>query len=410
MVKSTTVGMTSAALSHKLNSRMPLRRRRGVSRMETLLVSSGLGRPSHPRPSSATTNSHTNTTPSTKTHPFNKLPRTGRRSGRKCIARYSRQRRRPGQKKAEDYHKAMHESTIPPAMAITNIYNDKMKTLDTDGQAALTFEMWDILEGRQSTTEDITRTQLICNPDAVPAYTKRDIVVHETANHYERCSYCHGGVEVVDESDMPTCTACGVVTPPTLHFETPFLRGGQQGTENPHFSITHKHVYDRMAHFKAILNSVQGLGRCALCPNMLQQLRDRVEEQYPCWPDHHWVIRNLKQLKQGKYTPYAVRIAALVNTRFSPPTIPEALLNKLEIDFIYVCKHFDSWIQNEDSSMRKNFMSYPYVVCQLFRNNGLQNICQFLKLIKSSARLEVQNKMWKAVCMRGDLPFVSLTN
>lgn len=406
----TVTGMTSAVFSHKPSSRMPLKRRRAASPVETLLVLSGLGRPSRRRRSSDTTNSHMNTTLSTKTHPFNKLVRTGRRSGRRCIARYSRQRRRPGQKKAEDYSNAMRDSVIPPPTAITNIYINKMKTLDSDGQAALTFKMWDILEGRQSTPEDIIRTQLVCTPGAVPAYTKRGIITHDTANHHERCSYCHGRVDVIDDTDMPTCTECGVVTPPLLHFEASFLRGGRQGTENPHFTVVHKHIYDRMAHFKALLNNIQGLGRVSLCPKMLQALRDRVEEQYPCWPDHHWVIHNLKALKQGKYTPHAIRIAALINTRFSPPIVHEHQLNQLEIGFVEVCKHFDDWIQDNKNVKRKNFMSYPYIAHQLFRRNGLEHLCPFVQIIKSSVRLETQNQMWKAVCERGKFPFVSLTN
>ena len=300
----------------------------------------------------------------------------------------------------------MDDSIIPPAMAITNIYIDKMKSLDIDKQAALTFEMWDILEGRQSTPEDIIRTQLICTPGAVPAYTKRDIIVHETANHYERCSNCfslHGRVEIIDDTDMPTCTECGVVGPPTLTFETPFSKV-RIGTENPHFSVVHKHVYDRMAHFKALLNNIQGLGRVSLCPKMLQALRGMVEEQYPCWPDHHWVIRNLKALKQGKYTPHAIRIAALINTRFSPPIVQEHQLNQLELGFVEVCKHFDDWIQDNKHVKRKNFMSYPYIAHQLFKRNSLEHLCPFVQIIKSSARLQVQDQIWEAVSRRLNWP------
>ena len=405
------LGTTSAVSFLRRKSRSPSTRPftvsvRGISRACT---EHGSSVPS--KPSAATTKARTSTTPSTQTHPISKSTSTGRRSGRKCIARYSRQRRKPGQKKAEDYRKNMRESIIPPATAITNIYNEKMRTLDLEGQAALTFKMWDILDGRQSLPEDIIRTQLICAPGAVPAFTKRAIVSRDNANHHERCSYCHGRVDIVDDTDMPTCTECGIVTPPILHFETPFLRGGQQGAENPHYSIVHKHIYDRMAHFKALINSIQGLGRAALCPDMLQALRDRVEEKYPCWPDHHWVKRNLKQLKQGKYIPQAIRIAALINSRFDPPFIPEHQLNQLELGFVEICKHFDGWIQQAGKQIkRKNFMSYPYIAHQLFKRNGLEHLCPFISIIKSSVRLEAQNQMWKAVCEQGHLPFVPLTN
>lgn len=409
MVKTT--GMTSLLHFLRRKSRSYSRKPITVLAKETSQAFSELGSSVPLKPSAATTRPHMSTTPQTQTHQNSKYTNTGRRSGRKCIARYSRQRRRPGQKKAEDYTKTMSESIIPPATAITNIFNSKMKSLDQDGQAELTFRMWDILEGRQTTSEDITRTQLICTPDAVPAYTKRTIVTHDTAVHFESCPYCYlRRLEIVDDTGMPTCTECGVVAPPVFHFETPFKKGGGEGTENPHYSVVHKHVYDRMAHFKALLNSIQGLGRSHLCPKMMQALRDKVKEQYPCWPDHNWVTRTLKSLKQGKYIPQAIRIAAIINNRYSSPFIEEHKLNQLELGFVDVCKHFDDWIQTNKQVKRKNFMSYPYITHQLFTRLGLSHLCPFVKIIKSSARLEAQNMLWKGVCERANWPFVSLTN
>lgn len=332
---------------------------------------------------------------------------TGRISGRKCVARYSRNRRRPGQKKGEDYMRNMRMAPEPPAITITNLYITKMKDLDPDAQAELTFKMWDILAGAQIREDDTIKTQIICAPHTVPDYIKRDVTTRELYIDNDQCPYClERAVVVIDIHGEPSCTACGAVLPPTLHFETPFTKGDGRKEQQAHFSVVHKHIYDRMAHFKALMSNIQGMGRGKLCPTMTDTLLQAAREcPYPYAIDHLWVGRHLKLNKQGKYIPQAVRLTSLANPFFTPPILELKQLDQLEVGFVEVCARFDQWITSNKEVKRKNFMSYPYIAHQLFIRVGLPHLCQYLNMIKSDVRLDAQNKMWAFLCSNAGWTF-----
>lgn len=351
--------------------------------------------------------SPTSTTPSTQIQHSSKLSVTGRISGRKCVARYSRNRRRPGQKKGEDYMRNIRMAPESPAITITNLYLTKMKDLDRDAQAELTFRMWDILAGAQIREDDAIKTQIICAPHTVPDYIKKDVTTRELYIDTDQCPYClERSVVVIDIHGEPSCTACGAALPPTLHFETPFAKGDGRKEEQAHFTVVHKHIYDRMAHFKALMNNIQGLGRSKLCPTMIAMLLQAVSESpSPYAIDHSWVARHLKLNKQGKYIPQAVRLASLANPFFTTPTLDMNQLDQLEMGFVEVCDRFDEWITSNKHVKRKNFMSYPYIAHQLFIRVGLPHLCQYLNMIKSDVRLDAQNKMWEILCANSGWAF-----
>lgn len=393
--------MTSPAKWRRSKSAICSGRRKPASSAKTTVGSFAFGKLSPQRHATASMTSAQSTIRFDPTLHPKTTRHIGRGSGRKCVAGYSRNRRRPGQKAGEDYLHHMRKDTEAPATTITKTFISKMKSLrgDTDAQADLVFRMWDILSGSQTREDDVIKTQIICTPEKVPAYIKSDVVLRELAIDINQCAYCHARFDY-DATDG--CLECGALPLPTFHFETPFCKDNYHSSkkvDNAHFRVVHKHIYDRMAHFKALLHNMQGLGQGKLCAGVTDKLIDiaLADPNYPLI-DHIWVIAQLKKLKQGRYIPQAVRLARIANPFFSPPELDPTKIEQLELGFVEVCTRFDEFIKENKEIKRKNFMSYPYIAHQLFIRNDLSHLCGYLNMIKSDVRLDAQNKLWRVIC------------
>lgn len=391
--------MTSLAKWRKSKSASFSQRHKPASSAETMLDSSAPGKQSLQKHATASTTSARSTIRFDPILPTRTTRPTGKGSGRKCVAGYSRNRRRPGQKAGEDYLRHMRKDPETPATTITKIFSSKMKNLDTDAQVDLVFQMWDILSGSQMREDDVIKTQIICTPEKVPPYIKRDMIIRELAIDTNQCAFCHARFHR-DFADG--CKECGAVPTPAFHFETPFCKDNHPSSEkveNAHFRIVHKHIYDRMSHFKALLHNLQGLGKGKISADVTNNLIDAALA-HPNHPllDHNWVIAHLKKHKQGRYIPQAVRLACIANPFFSPPSLDPTHMEQLELGFVEVCTRFDEFIQENKEIKRKNFMSYPYIAHQLLTRVGLSHLCGYLNMIKSDVRLDAQNKLWEVIC------------
>lgn len=365
------------------------------------------GMVSQTRQSGVSTSSTRSTTPQTKMAAA--TSKRGKISRPKCIAHYSRKRRKPGQLVGEKFM-AKRPTNDTRSKRITDVYLGQLARLDgdLDAQAALTFKMWDILNGSQTHRDDEINAEIICQPDAVPAYVRRDVLIRKIAIDPNECEHCHGTVTYIDHvTDQKMCEDCGAVHAPVPVLESPFANKISK-TNIAHFRVVNSHVYDRMSHFKALLHNIQGLGQSKLCPLMLDALRARARTEMSENITHKWVCSALRAIKMGKFSPQAVRIAQLVSDgRFKAPVIEKDTHERLLASFVDVCVFFDEWIQNAVTD-RKNFMSYPYIAFQIFSAHSLAHLHDYLTLIKSDARREVQNKIWQGVCERAGWPFAAL--
>lgn len=389
--------MTLAMSSRRSNSSISLP---PPSRARTQRRSKRPGIRFQMQPNVGFTTSLTNMTPQTRKQMDMRLH--GRRSGPKCIARYSRNRRRAGQAKGETYIKKLEAGAIPNQ--ITAIFNKRMAFLDgnNDAQAKLGLEMWDILMGQQNTMEDVIKASLICDPSGVPAIITKDLTMIENAIDVDRCEHCESpDIYRCDASGYVSCESCGCVASyPVCKLETPFMdmASGKAKTSST-FGVTSVHIYDRMTHFKTLLNNIRGNGSRELDPAMLAMLRKkRVDTKQTI--DHVWVISVLKGTKYSKFSPLAVRIARIVSDgEFVPRVIEMDVIQRLEDAFADVCRGFDEWIQTTDNA-RKNFMSYPYVACRIFERHGLSSLNEYVMKIKGLPTIKKQGVMWKQVCQR----------
>ena len=274
--------------------------------------------------------------------------------------------------------------------------------------------MWDILAGSQDRVDDAIKAHLICDPDNVPSFVKRDLLALEAFIDTDQCDYCHGRCMIYDDdSGSSYCDTCGSGGETRLVLEAPFFASKSSHVNNntsTGFEVVNRHIYDRLSHFQTLLNNVQGRGNSKLCPRMIDALRAMARglPGYGC-VTYAWTMTALKTIRAGKFIPHAVRITQLVSQGFwKPPTInsddKQAIIN----GFVRVCAHYDKWISEHTDIKRKNFMSYPYIAYQLCARQGLSEICGLLTLIKSDVRRNAQNDMWAIICEREGWAFHSL--
>ena len=428
-VWTTRTGMTSAVPSPIYNSTFFSSLPVSVSLPEMSVESSSCGNQSTPPPSSAPMRCRRPTTKRPEIKMDLNMKPFGRRCKQTCFAPYSRQhqtqpeerrRQRPGEQVGKAYFQQQQMDLTPVGAisdTITSIYNTKMASLDgdVDKQNELTFKLWDILAGSQDRVDDAIKAHLICDPDSVPPFVKRDLLALEVFIDTDQCDYCHDRCMVYDdESGSSYCDTCGSGGETRLVLETPFASSRSSHTTNSQMSVgfetVHKHIYDRLSHFQALLNNVQGRGNSKLCPRMIETLRTKARAlpglssvTYP------WVMASLKTMRAGKFIPHAVRITQLVAQGFwNPPTIEPNDKNALVDGFVRVCEQYDRWIGENTDTKRKNFMSYPYIAYQLCMRQGLTDICGFFTLIKSDVRRATQNKLWAVICERERWAFNSL--
>ena len=379
-----------------------------VSSVETSgeLCKPGQRSTTRPRRGSMTSRPHTNRLTDKQTVEI--LTKFGRSSKPVCIARYSRQRKLPGQSTAEMYLKKMRKRSETVADFITRVYNNKLAGMngDSEAQIKLMFSMWDVLAGSQTHETDAIRAITICEPEDVPAYIKSQMVAKDVIRELDECDYCRSMTLVhIDDEARAGCETCGAMQSIQLHYEMPWMMKGPQAggvstqAEAPGAQIVAKHVYDRLSHFRAILHNMQGRGQGKLCEKMMNSLSDRLVGTPPELVTQTLVQTMLKSMKQGKYVPQTARIAYILSNKTCvAPDIPAHVVDMMCMDFSLVCIQYDAWINSNTESKRKNFMSYPFILAKLLARHNMGKCIPFVSTIKSDTRRAEQDKLWSIVC------------
>lgn len=254
--------------------------------------------------------------------------------------------------------------------------------------------MWDILGKKSHTEEDVVRSQLLCCPEQVPAYVKRDILIKD-CHVPERCEHCFGEwLEYDDKLDCSTCMNCGILSRLMGVADTAIENQFREGAV-----ITKVHIYDRICHFKTLLNRITGEGSSKLCVTTLDIMRKMATSG--CVVSPTWVSVQLKKQKKGNLLPHRFRIACIVsNGSYTPPLLELPQREQLLISFARVCECFDDWITKAVHEKRKNFLSYTYVALQLFDIHSYHHMKPHLTTISSKKLLDKHNMIWKIICER----------
>ena len=146
--------------------------------------------------------------------------------------------------------------------------------------------------------------------------------------------------------------------------------------------------YEKMIHFKEVLDRFQGRERRDIPSEVLNKVR----EQLPLT-----TLRQLKlvlrRLKLTKYIPHAPLILYLLTGK-ELPYIPRATEDKVKMCFRQSVNAFHIIYQNS----RKNFISYHFVLYKLLQLYSEDELLSEVPVLKNRLRLIEHERIWKLIC------------
>lgn len=214
------------------------------------------------------------------------------------------------------------------------------------------------------------------------------------------CPHC-GSHDVVDETATSAyiCRKCAIIT--TYLGNTRANLTYEQDCELDH---TKAFSYKKISRFNEIISQFQARQNVDIPDDVMGQLRAeikklRLHKSSDITPKR--IRQLLKKLDHQKFYSSTIHICKLLGGETPPPMTPE-LEDRLRQMFLQTLDPFDKIIKTRKEVVkdRQNYLSYPYSIYKLLEILGekqyMQHFSQYL--LKSTDKLYVQDRMWKAVC------------
>jgi hypothetical protein len=154
--------------------------------------------------------------------------------------------------------------------------------------------------------------------------------------------------------------------------------------------------YKRENHFNEWVSQFQAKESTTVPQEVIEQLRNEFKKQKIkdlSEITHEKVKTLLKKLDKSKYYEHVPYITTILNG-IQPPTMPQALEDKLRLMFFQIQKPFEK----HKPPNRKNFLSYSYVLYKMCELLGEDDYLKCFPLLKSTEKLYVQDKIWRKIC------------
>jgi len=164
------------------------------------------------------------------------------------------------------------------------------------------------------------------------------------------------------------------------------------------------YTYKRENHLNEWISQFQAKETTSVPPELITSLqvefkKQRVKELTDI--THEKVRALLKKLGKNKYYEHAPYITTILNG-IQPPTMPQALEDRLRLMFYQVQKPFEK----HRPKGRKNFLSYSYILYKFCELLGEDEYLPCFPLLKSKEKLYVQDSMWKLICQELSWQFI----
>ncbi len=216
------------------------------------------------------------------------------------------------------------------------------------------------------------------------------VKVHEAQPYLGACRNCGTMYSMVfDEvASEDVCVECGA---------TEHVQGDEVGFKEE--QDMEKHVvysYKRENHFNEWVSQFQAKESTSVPQDVIDQLRAEFKKQKIkdlSEITHEKVKALLKKLNKSKYYEHAPYITTILNG-IQPPTMPQALEEKLRLMFYQIQKPFEKHRPKD----RKNFLSYSYTLYKLCELLSEDDYLPCFPLLKSKEKLYKQDEIWKGIC------------
>ena len=154
--------------------------------------------------------------------------------------------------------------------------------------------------------------------------------------------------------------------------------------------------YKRENHFNEWVSQFQAKESTHVPEEVISLLRNEFKKQKVkdlSEITHEKVKTLLKKLDKSKYYEHVPYITTILNG-IQPPTMPQALEDKLRLMFHHIQKPFEK----HKPAKRKNFLSYSYVLYKFCELLGEDDYLPCFPLLKSKEKLYAQDEIWKKIC------------
>ena len=206
---------------------------------------------------------------------------------------------------------------------------------------------------------------------------------------HHKCTSC-GSYDLEHDhgSSDDICRGCGA---------TMYVQCEEVGfREEQDIEKTIVYSYRRENHFNEWIAQFQAKESTNVPSDVIEKLRNEFRKQKikdVSEITHARVKEFLKKLGLSKYYEHVPYITTILNG-IQPPTMPQALEDKLRIMF----KHIEAaWEKNKPAD-RKNFLSYSYTLYKMCELLGEDEYLPCFQLLKSKEKLYKQDQMWKSIC------------
>jgi hypothetical protein len=208
------------------------------------------------------------------------------------------------------------------------------------------------------------------------------------APHCNKCGarYCMLFDEVISEDVCQKCGAMEYVLCDQVGFK-----------EEQEMDKKIVYSYKRENHFNEWVSQFQAKESTSVPEDLIEQLRvefrkQRIKELTEI--THEKVKALLKKLDKSKFYEHIPYITTILNG-IKPPTMPQALEDRLRLMFYQVQKPFEKHRPKD----RKNFLSYSFILYKFCELLGHDEYLPCFPLLKSKEKLYKQDQMWKNICM-----------
>jgi hypothetical protein len=205
--------------------------------------------------------------------------------------------------------------------------------------------------------------------------------------HCTKCGarYCMMFDEVISED---VCLKCGAME---------YVLCDQVGfKEEQEMDKKIIYSYKRENHFNEWVSQFQAKESTSVPEDLIAQLRiefrkQRIKELAEI--THEKVKALLKKLDKSKFYEHIPYITTILNG-IQPPTMPQALEDRLRLMFYQVQKPFEKHRPKD----RKNFLSYSFILYKFCELLGHDEYLPCFPLLKSKEKLYKQDQMWRNIC------------
>ena len=217
---------------------------------------------------------------------------------------------------------------------------------------------------------------------------------------YFRCTGCGcDDVVVVHAEAARVCTQCAMCMPYMSE------NGNLSFNDEKTVTIEGNFAYQKINHFKELLAQVQAKQHTEIPEEVLNKVKAELKKQritQTAQVDMARINKILKGLKIFKYYEHCNYICYLITGR-PPKQITPALENKLCQMFMEVEKAWDIY----KPPSRHNFLSFPYVMYQMFKLLEADEFLPCFNLLKSPEKMYKTNMLWKKICAHLGWQFIT---